>query len=135
MANVMYSKGLEAFLTGRIDWETDTIKAVLVDLDLYTPNVLSHSILSDIPSGARISTSPALTAKTASNGVADAADITFPSVTGPQCEALVLYKDSGADATSPLICIIDTAGGLPVFPGGSDISVVWDNGLNKIFRI
>jgi hypothetical protein len=135
MANVMYSKGLEAFLTGKIDWETDTIKAVLIDLDKYTPSILTHQSLADIPSAARVSVSPALTAKSASNGVADAGDITFPSVTGPQSEALALYKDTGNAATSLLICFIDTAGGLPVYPGGSDISVVWDNGLNKIFRL
>jgi hypothetical protein len=135
MANVMYSKSLEAFLTSKINWEVDTIKAVLIDLDQYTPSVLTHATLSDIPVAARVSVSPALTAKTAVNGVADAADVVFPSVTGAQSEALALFKDTGDAATSPLICFIDTAGGLPVYPGGSDISVVWDNGLNKIFRL
>jgi hypothetical protein len=135
MANGMYSKGLEAFLTGNVNWEADTIKAVLLDLDRYSPNLLSHQVLADIPSAARVSISPALTAKTATNGVADAGDVTFPSVSGPQSEGIALFKDTGNEATSTLICFIDTAGGLPVYPGGSDISVVWDNGLNKIFRL
>lgn len=135
MANAMYAKGLEAFLTGQINWESDTIKAVLVDLNLYTPNLNTDQFLSDIPSGARVSTSPALSSKSASNGVADAADVTFSAVSGAQSEALALYKDTGDASTARLICIIDTATGLPVTPGGGDISVVWDNGANKIFRL
>jgi hypothetical protein len=135
MANAMYAKGLEAFLTGQINWENDAIKAVLIDFNLYTPNLNTHQFLSDIPSGARVAISPALTAKSALNGVADAADITFPTVSGAQSEAVALFKDTGSDVTSRLICLIDTATGLPVTPGGGDISLVWDNGINKIFRL
>lgn len=135
MANAMYAKGLEAFLTGQINWSNDTIKAVLVDLNVYTPNLTTHEFLADIPAGARVSISPALTAKSATGGVADAADVTFPAVSGSQSEAVALFKETGNAATSRLICIIDTATGLPVTPGGGDISVVWDNGANKIFRL
>lgn len=135
MANGMYQKGLEGFLTGKINWETDVIKAVLVDLSFYSPNLAANYMLSDIPSAARVSVSSALRDKSAVNGIADAADITFKSATGPQCEAIVLFKDTGNPATSRLICFIDSAGGLPVIPSGGDITVVWDNGLNKIFRL
>ena len=135
MANAMYAKGLEAFLTGQINWENDAIKAVLIDLNLYTPNLNTHQFLSDVPAGARVAISPALTAKSALNGVADAADITFPTVSGAQSEAVALFKDTGSEVTSRLICLIDTATGLPVTPGGGDISLVWDNGVNKIFRL
>lgn len=135
MANAMYAKGLEAFLTGQINWASDTIKAVLVDTLTYTPNLATHQFLSDIPEAARVATSPSLDLKSAANGVADAADVTFSAVSGNQSEALVIFKSTGVDASSRLICYIDTATGLPITPGGGDITVVWDNGANKIFRL
>lgn len=135
MANAMYTKALQAFLKGEINWEGDTIKAVLVDYASYTPNLVTNQFLNDIPSIARIAISPALGAKTAINGVADADDVTFPSVNGNQSEGLVLVKDTGDESTSPLICLIDTANGLPVTPTGGDITIIWDNGSNKIFRL
>jgi hypothetical protein len=135
MANAMYAKGLEAFLSGKINWESDAIKAVLIDTSLYTPDLNAHQYLSHVPLAARTAVSPVFQAKSTTNGVADAADVTFPSVVGAQSEALAIFKDTGDAETSPLICFIDTATGLPVTPGGSDISVVWDNGANKIFRL
>jgi len=61
--------------------------------------------------------------------------MTFTSVTGASIEAIVLYKDTGTDSTSPLIAFIDTATGLPITPNGGDIIVTWDNGPNKIFKL
>lgn len=135
MANALYDKGREAFATGGINWTGDTIKAVLVDTGAYTVNLATHQFLSDIPSGARIATSAALGTKTATAGVCDAADVTHPAVSGASVEAVVLIKDTGSAATSPLIAYIDTATGLPVSPNGGDINIVWDNGANKIFKL
>ena len=56
-------------------------------------------------------------------------------MTGDPSEALVIYKDTGTESTSPLIMYIDTATGLPVTPNGGDITVTWDNGTNKIFKV
>ena len=47
----------------------------------------------------------------------------------------MIYRDTGTEATSPLIAYIDTATGLPITPNGGDIIVVWDDGANKIFRL
>ena len=135
MANALYDKGREGFLDGSIDWDTDTIKVVLVDTNDYTVNLATHDNLDDIPSAARVATSGALTGKTVTGGVADADDVTFSSVTGDQSEALIIYKDTGTESTSRLIAYIDSATGLPVTPNGGDISVVFDNGSNKIFKL
>src|SRR4051812_41488182 len=116
MANALYDKGRQKFLEGSIAWLTDNIKAVLVDGGAYTPNLSTHEFLSDIAGGARIATSANLATKTSTAGVADADDVTFTAVSGVQSEYVVLYKDTGVAATSPLICIIDTATGLPVTP-------------------
>jgi hypothetical protein len=135
MSNALYDLGRQKFLEGAIAYLTDTIKVVLVDNALYTVNLVTHEFLSDIAVGARVATSPALSSKTSTAGVADAADATFSLVTGAQSEALVIYKDTGSAATSPLIAYIDTATGLPVTPNGGDITVQWDNGGNKIWKL
>jgi hypothetical protein len=135
MANALYDTGRAAFLNGDIDWTNDDIKCVLVDTGAYTPNMATDDFLADIASGARIATSANLSGKTSTAGVADANDVTFTAVSGVSVEALVIYKDTGSAATSQLIAYIDTATGLPVTPNGGDITVVWDNGANRIFRL
>ena len=135
MANALYDKTREKFLLAQINWSSDTLAAVLVDTGAYTPNLTTHEFLSDIPIGARISTSGALTGKTTTLGAADANDTTFTAVTGTTVETIVIYKDTGSAATSPLIAYIDTATGLPITPNGGDIIVTWDNGANKIFKL
>lgn len=135
MANALYDKGREAFLTAAVNWSSDNIKVVLVDAADYTVNLATHQFLSDITGVGRVATSGNLASKTVAAGVADAADVTFTAVTGDQSEALVIYKDTGSAATSPLIAYIDTATGLPVTPNGADITVTWDNGSNKIFKL
>lgn len=135
MANALYDSGRESFLKGEISWSSDNIKAVLVDTATYTANLAIDQFLSDIPAGERVATSANFTAKTTTAGVADAADVTFTAVTGDQSEALVVYQDTGVEGTSRLIAYIDTATGLPVTPNGGDISVTWDSGVNKIFRL
>src|SRR4051794_39104889 len=127
MATGLYDKGREGFLDGSIDWDTDNIKAVLVDAGAYTVNLATDQFLSDIAAGARISTSANLGTKTVTAGVADAADVAFTAVSGATVEAIVLYKDTGVAGTSRLIAYIDNATGLPVTPNGGDINVAWDN--------
>jgi len=69
-------------------------------------------------------------------GVADAADIVFTAPpAGDVLEATVIYQDTGVEGTSRLIAYIDTATGLPVTPNGTDITILWDSGANKIFKL
>lgn len=136
MANALYDKGRQSFLEGGVAYLTDNIKAVLVKVTSgYTVNLATDQFLSSIVSGNRIATSGNLASKTSTAGVADAADVTFAAVTGAAAGAVVLYKDTGTDTTSPLIAYIDTATGLPVTPNGGDITISWDNGANKIFKL
>ena len=112
MANTLYDFARQRFLEAQLNWLTDTIKVILVDTGSYTPQVGVHQYLADIPISSRIAGPVTLTSKTTSGGAADAADITFTSVTGPSIEAIVIYMDTGTEATSPLIAYIDTATGL-----------------------
>lgn len=135
MANALYDKGRQAFLDGDIDWSNDTIKVLLVDAADYTVSLSTHDFKDDVPGGAIVATSGALSSKSSTNGVADAADVTLSAVSGDPSEALIIFKDTGSAATSPLIAYIDTATGLPVTPNGGDITITWDNGSNKIFKL
>lgn len=135
MANALYNKGREGFLDGSIDWDTDDIRCILIDTADYTVDLATHDNLDDVPGDARVATSGALTSKTVTDGVADAADVTLSSVTGDTCEAIVIYKHTGTESTSRLIAYIDTATGLPVTPNGGDITIQWDAGANKIFKL
>lgn len=135
MANALYGKGREKFLQADIDWLVDDIKVVLVDTGAYTVSIDTHEFLSDIAGGARIATSGNLASKTSTLGVADAADVTFTAVSGTTVEAAVIYKDTAVAGTSPLIAYIDTATGLAVTPNGGDITITWDSGANKIFKL
>jgi hypothetical protein len=139
VASGLYDKGREA-IAGAVDLGADTIKVVLVHNSAggtsYTVNLATDQFLSDVASGARVATSGALASKTLTAGVFDAADITLSAVTGVQVDAIVVYKDTGSAATSPLIAYIDTASsGLPVVPNGGDLTIQWDNGSNRIFKL
>lgn len=135
MANTLYDKARERFLRGQINWDTDTMKVCLVDKNVYTPNFTTHEYLSDVSGSAIIAAGVTLTGKSSTSGAADANDVTFTAVSGNESEALIIYKDTGDTATSPLIALIDSATGLPITPNGGDIIVVWDNGANKIFKL
>lgn len=135
MANALYDKARQRFLEGQFNWLTDTIKVVMVDTAAYSVNLSTHEFFSDVGSSSRITSSVTLTGKATTGGAADASDVTFSAVSGPSIEALIIYKDTGTEATSPLIAFIDTATGLPITPNGGDIIVTWDNGTNKIFKL
>jgi hypothetical protein len=136
MANALYDKGREGFLDGSIDWDTDTIKAVLVDTAIYAVNLATDTFRSSVTAGEVGAAYAAFTTKTVTAGVADADDLTQAGITGATCEALVIFKDTGVAATSRLIAYIDTATGLPTpVLAGTTVNVAWDNGANKIFKL
>lgn len=142
MANVLFDPGREGFLDGTIDWDTAVIKAILIRGYTFSA---AHKFVSDATTAGAtlVATSAALSTKTVTNGIADAADITWPTVTtGAACPEILIVQSSavtgGADVAASaqrLIARIDTATGLPVTPNGGDISVTWDNGTNKIFKL
>lgn len=146
MANAVYPKAKNSFLTQNpsIDWDTDTIKAILARGYTF---VSTHQYLADVTgAGATLvgnsggSTGAAGTtigSRSATNGVADGAAITWTSVTsGSACSSILIYKSTGSDSSCALIAYIDTASsGLPVTPNGGDINVTWDSGASKILAL
>jgi hypothetical protein len=135
MANVLYDRGREGFLDGSIDWDTDDIRVLLVR-STYTFSA-AHDFLDDITTGNENGRSAALGSKTVTSGVADAADTTITAAAAVACNALVIFKHTGSDATARLIAYIDTpASGLPFTPSASQVvPITWDNGANRIFKL
>ena len=133
MANALYSKAKEAFLNGAINMAANTITLALVDTGVYTYST-AHQFRSDVSNSAIISTAT-LSNKTITSGVFDADDATFTSVSGANCEALIIFADTGVQGTSRLVAYIDSATGLPILPNGGDITVAFSSGANKIFSL
>lgn len=121
-------------LTGSLNWLTDPIYGILINTAYYTPSP-AHTSLEDIVAQAFVKSSAVMTGRTVVNGVADADDLPFISVTGPTIEAMVLVRDGGTAIGSPLIAYIDTASNLPYIPDGRSIVLQWDNGPHKIFAL
>lgn len=135
MADGLYDYGREGFLAGDIDWDGDNIKIMLIDEADDVPDLALDQDLADRAAPSRVATSGNLASKTVAAGVADAANVTFSAVTGDEAESIDIYQDSGVEATSRLIANIDSATNLPVTPNGGDITVQWDDGANKIFKL
>lgn len=145
MSSSLFNAGREGYLSGEIVWKASggsTIKAALVRG--YTFDA-THKFVSDITGagGTLVATSAALTSLTNTDGVMDAADVTFTSVAaGAAIPMVIVFQSSavtgGADVAATaqrLIADVDTATGLPVTPNGQNITVAWDNGSNRIAKL
>ena len=128
MSSFLFNKGRQGFLGGEFDWVNDNVVALLIDTNsLASSDATAYSVYTQVSAAAVKSAS--VTGKANSDGVADADDTTFSSVSGNACEALILYDDTVADR---LIAWID---GFSVQPNTGDITVQWDSGANKIFKL
>lgn len=142
MANVLHDTGRDAFLRGSYSFLTSPIRAQLVSIvnapTAYVFNASLDTVFASVPTGARIGFSaPSLGTKTATAGIADAADVVFTAVSGPTIGAILLFASTATANGSDwqLIAYIDTATGMPVGPNGGDVTCQWDNTTNKIFKL
>lgn len=132
MASALYNVYKQDLLdraTG-VDLDTDTIRAIFVT-STYSFSASAHSNFSDLTNtvgdgGTGRANGEALGSKTVTNGVFDAADTVFASVTGTNINAIVLYKDTGSDATSTLIAYID---GISLSPSAAQVTIQWDTNI------
>ncbi len=127
MANALYPKWKEQLLqfTANNNLSAGTVKVALIDTGTYTYSSANQFYSS--ASSAAVGTPQTIGSKTFTDGVFDGADVTFTAVTGNSVEALIIYIDTGNNATSPLVAYIDTSvSGLPVTPNGGDITITWN---------
>lgn len=128
MANALYTKAKEGILAGDIRWTTDNVRVMLVNATSYTVNASTDQYLSDIPSGARVAQSSVLTGRTATNGAADANDVTIDAIVGVDVDAMVLFVDTGTPSSSRLIAYIDDPTAFTFSPDGGGAQISWPAG-------
>lgn len=105
----------------QIDVLTDT----LIFLLYAGTYVDTHEFISDLTGASIVARSGALSGKTVSvvsaSAVVDANDVTLAAVSGAAFPHVLLAKDTGVDASSPLLVCFDIN---PYTPDGNDITVV-----------
>lgn len=134
MANALYAKGKEKILAAAINFVDDTIKVALVK-NTYPEHLTNDEFFSAIATYV-VGTPQTFASKTITNGVFDAADVTYTTVpAGSTLEGVVIYKDTGVAGTSALLAYIDDITGFPLATNGGDITIQWDNGAYRIFSL
>ncbi len=133
MANQFFPLFKEELFKGTPDLLTDTVKALLVTSAYVFDS--ADEFVADLTGILTNGRSPALTTKSVTSGIFDADNTTLVTVnSGQTAAAIVLYIDSGSDATSRLIAFLDTSvTGLPFSTTGGDLTITWSDGSNKIF--
>lgn len=134
MANSFYAKGLEHYLNGDVDMLSDDIRMIATK-STYVADYEADETLADIDAGDRVAVSSTLTGISTLNGIFDATDGTFTSVSGAAFDRLVFVKWTGTDSTTLLLGAVTSYTGLPFTPSGGNIVVVFPNGSMKIFRL
>lgn len=130
MTKRVYPKYKKAAASGgaNVNLLSVTVKLILIDTGAYTYDD-SHEFLSDVPSGARLSTSGALTSKSVGDDASfQSANTRFEGVTSTSAEGLLWFVDTGSPASSRLIAFQDAdVAGLPVTPAGASYNVIMDS--------
>ena len=117
-----YNSYKQKVLEGVVNFSSDTIKMALL-ASTYTPDIDSDEFFADISAnelttaggytagGATLAGKAVSTDTTDNEGVLDCTDPTWTADgTGFTCRYAVLYKDTGDEATSPLIAYWDFGG-------------------------
>ena len=139
MASLVYNSFKKKIMDGSIDLDTDTIKIALVTSS-YTPSADNDDFWDDVSanevgaSGTYSAGGATLTVtisqdNTDDEGVFDATDVSWTSATITARYA-VIYKSTGVNSTSPLICLIDFGGNQSSSAGTFTITFAAEGILN-----
>lgn len=109
----MYTEGLAAFMNKELDWDTDNFSALLLDnthtLDLNGDEFVSDISADEISGGSYARVALAGKSIDVGTGVVKllADDIVFASMTATNVLYMVVFRNTGSDATSKLICVVE----------------------------
>lgn len=127
-----YPKGAEKVWAGDINFSTDTLKVRLLPSS-YVYDA-AHEFLSSVSAG--VGTDQTLASKSITGGVFDADDAPYGALSaGSTIGSVLIYKDTGNPATSPLLILFTDTVGLPYATNGANYTQQWSNGAAKIFRL
>ncbi len=107
-----------------------TVKQTFVDITSGYTYSSAHDFADDLGANdnPNYGAATSLASKTFASGTFDAADTATTALTGANdVGAIVLYVDSGVEATSRLVLYLDTSiTGMPFTPSGGDVTVQWN---------
>jgi hypothetical protein len=107
MSSQLYPTAREKFLTAQLNWMTGVYRAILLP-EAYTPN-FDNEFVSDIFEGVRLAVSDPIGSRTATDGVAGCASIRFGVLVDTRkASKMVIYRDTGLEATSDLVLYLDS---------------------------
>ena len=131
MAVKVYNAAKTGFADGSIDWDTNTIKIMLLGT-AYVPDADHANVaaITDEMTGEGYTRLTLVNCNVVNNLATDKAELradepTWNAITmGKQCGGVVIYKDNGADASSIPICYLDGAG-FPALINGGSFKISW----------
>lgn len=122
MADGLYVTYKNLILQAGLNLSTLNLRFALVDLADYSENLTTDDFMADVDvAGAVEGETGNLASKAFSGANFDAADPVFSSISGDQCEALVLFRQTGTRATENVIAFFDSI--TAITPNGGDINV------------
>ena len=131
MLEPFFPSGGELVMRGGVNFLEDDIKVALMPAS-FDPTA-GHQFLSDV--GATIGQHVALTGRSVTGGVFNATDADFGNVPVASVGSVLMYKDTGNPATSPVLQNMVDGAGLPFDSNGGPFKAVWSEGGAKIFSL
>lgn len=140
MANSLFPKAREGFLTGTRDWTDGRGRALLYGAELTLDRVLSgdYVYVDDLDPALILARSSAPAVFGATDGFATSQEFRFVAFSNPvEVKSIVLFFSDplGGDSTSLLIGYIDVASGIPFTGTGEDYAVTYDASFGGYFRL
>lgn len=125
----IYAQAVLELASGALNLLSSGIKVFPVTA-AYVQDFDTDAVLTDVPAGARAASPQTLAGKTLTRIqdtiVLRAAAVSFPSVAyGPNIVGLVMFEDTGIEATSRLVGYFDYFSNLPLAPAGVNITFNW----------
>jgi hypothetical protein len=134
MANQLYPISRQNFLTAQFDWVTNPIAMLLLDTSYVFDE--AHENLIDIPVPSRAAAPWTLALTLAQDGFADGAAAQFIGLVWPTpISQVVLFHNTGDEATSTLIAYYDQVLGLPLNAVGGNYAFFPDQAFGGYFRL
>ena len=138
MTNQLYPKWKQEVMQGTANTSLGgTVKQTFADITTAYTFSTAHDFVDDLGANdnPNYGSATSLASKTFTDGLFDAADTTTTALSGgADLGAIILYVDSGVEATSRLVLYLDTSiTGMPFTPSGGDVTVQWN--ASGIFQL
>lgn len=137
MATFLYAVSSQSFAEATLGaWPTLSPVWGLLVTSAYIPNPITDQTVSNIPAAAIIARAGPMTSQAAVNGVCSGILPQFNSlISSVPAAAIVLYYNTGSDASSQLIYYSSDGVGFPLALQGFNYAVAYDQQLGGWFQV